>query len=206
MQFDDVQGCEKPTPDHLYETPLAKFVPIAYFLLVNFVQQITGGPKFFDGGTKFITLVSEPVGDDSFTHIVEVQVCMYHFLRLITSHWVSSNTVCCMVLCGLSISVVNTNAPQVSLAVIDADQYWDKSFPDAWQLGCNIYSWDHWEWHVRQISLSILIMKTTTVWANQITWLAHMVVSSLRVDVTRILKSDYHAFLLQPVHQHKVWS
>jgi len=41
------------------------------------VQQVTGGPKFFDRGAKFITLVSEPVGDDSFTHIVEVEVCTF---------------------------------------------------------------------------------------------------------------------------------
>ena len=82
MQF-DVQGCENPTPDHVYETPLTKFIPICYLkIFVNFcIQQITGGPKFFDGGAKFITLVSEAVGGDSFTHIVEVQVCIT--LRLI---------------------------------------------------------------------------------------------------------------------------
>ena len=65
----------------VYETPLTKFIAIPHLLhvpqvlFVNFVQQVTEGPKFFDGGTKFITLVSEAVGDDSFTHIVEVEVC-----------------------------------------------------------------------------------------------------------------------------------
>ena len=77
-------------------------------------------------------------------------------------------------LCGLvSISIVNTLA-QVSLAIIVADKYWDKSLPDTWLLGRNIYSWDQWKWHVRQISLCILATsdyKVTTVRANQIAWI-----------------------------------
>ena len=52
------------------------------YLKFYFVQQVTGGPKFFDGGTKFITLVSEAVGDDSFTHIVEVEVRITFYISL----------------------------------------------------------------------------------------------------------------------------
>jgi len=39
------------------------------------IQQVTGGPRFLDEGTRFITLVSKSVGNDSFTHIVQVEVC-----------------------------------------------------------------------------------------------------------------------------------
>jgi len=35
--------------------------------------EVTGGPRFLDEGTRFITLVSKSVGNDWFTHIVQVE-------------------------------------------------------------------------------------------------------------------------------------